>query len=389
MPGRAEPALEGVALVERRLYGVQLTALGEALDRGDVGPLACTASTLQDFTLRPSRWTVQAPQLLVSHPITVPVLPSFSRRYCTSSIRGSTSSVTCRPVDGEFDPGHACAPRGRGKPLGVTGLTLGASGWRKVGRWTVVEERASASVSKPLQSSANTQNSLPSGSARTVQRGSLVEQGGAPWRASSVDVAVHVPVEAVLDRLGLRDRVEEHRLERHPGHAPRSTRSRVPRCAPRPRRRRPTSGRSARGRPRRPSARRPCTPGPRRARTRTARVPRGPAAPSRRPRGCRSPGPGWRPSASSVSTESVCRSRWTRCLTVFGSGTGHSAMPMPSTSPTRSPGSSGAGARDRGTPVAADQNSPRTAAVPTDVQAQLLEPRHAAPPVRSGHRVPR
>ena len=43
-------------------------------------PLAWTARTLQLFTLRPSRCTVQAPQLLVSHPITVPVLPSFSRR---------------------------------------------------------------------------------------------------------------------------------------------------------------------------------------------------------------------------------------------------------------------------------------------------------------------
>ncbi len=60
-------------------------------------PSACTASTLQDFTLVPSRWTVQAPQLLVSQPITVPVLPSLSRRYCTSSIRGSTSSETFVP----------------------------------------------------------------------------------------------------------------------------------------------------------------------------------------------------------------------------------------------------------------------------------------------------
>ena len=57
-------------------------------------PSAWTASTLQDFTDRPLRCTVQAPQLLVSQPMTVPVLPSFSRRYCTSSIRGSTSSVT-------------------------------------------------------------------------------------------------------------------------------------------------------------------------------------------------------------------------------------------------------------------------------------------------------
>ena len=60
-------------------------------------PSAWTASTLQDFTLWPSRWTVQAPQLLVSQPTTVPVLPSCSRRYWTSSMRGSTSSEYVAP----------------------------------------------------------------------------------------------------------------------------------------------------------------------------------------------------------------------------------------------------------------------------------------------------
>ena len=40
---------------------------------------------------------MHAPQLLVSQPMTVPVLPSFSRRYCTSSMRGSTSSETWAP----------------------------------------------------------------------------------------------------------------------------------------------------------------------------------------------------------------------------------------------------------------------------------------------------
>ncbi len=60
-------------------------------------PSACTASTLHDFTQVPSRCTVHAPQLLVSQPMTVPVLPSFSRRYCTSSMRGSTSSETFAP----------------------------------------------------------------------------------------------------------------------------------------------------------------------------------------------------------------------------------------------------------------------------------------------------
>ena len=60
-------------------------------------PSAWTASTLHDFTLVPSRCTVHAPQLLVSQPMTVPVLPSRSRRYCTSSMRGSTSSETLAP----------------------------------------------------------------------------------------------------------------------------------------------------------------------------------------------------------------------------------------------------------------------------------------------------
>ena len=43
-------------------------------------PSAWTASTLQHFTLCPSSWTVQAPQLLVSQPTGVPTLPTRSRR---------------------------------------------------------------------------------------------------------------------------------------------------------------------------------------------------------------------------------------------------------------------------------------------------------------------
>ena len=72
---------------------------------------------------------MQAPQLLVSHPITVPVLPTRSRRYCTSSMRGSTSSTTLAPsrVGGS---GHelalesaACGP-GQAHTVGlVTGWT--------------------------------------------------------------------------------------------------------------------------------------------------------------------------------------------------------------------------------------------------------------------------
>ena len=58
-------------------------------------PSAWTASTVQDFTARLSRWIVQAPQTDVSHPIFVPVSPSSSRMNSVSSVRGSTPA-SCR-----------------------------------------------------------------------------------------------------------------------------------------------------------------------------------------------------------------------------------------------------------------------------------------------------
>src|SRR5690625_5225369 len=56
-------------------------------------PSAYMASTAQDLTLMPSRSTVHAPQLLVSQPTTVPVLPNCSRSRWASRVRGSTSTV--------------------------------------------------------------------------------------------------------------------------------------------------------------------------------------------------------------------------------------------------------------------------------------------------------
>src|SRR5271165_760901 len=61
-------------------------------------PSACTANMVQDFTVFPSRTTVQAPQLLVSQPTWVPVSASFSRMRCTSRSLGSTSTSRCRPL---------------------------------------------------------------------------------------------------------------------------------------------------------------------------------------------------------------------------------------------------------------------------------------------------
>ena len=79
-----------------------------------------------------------------------------------------------------------------------------------------------------------------------------------------------------------------------------------------------------------------------------------------------------------MSTESVCTSRWTRCLTVFRSGTGHSAMPMPSTSPTTSPGSPGPRPATYGTAGRGRPELPQHDPVLRGVHAQLLEPRHTA-----------
>src|SRR5437763_7568060 len=60
-------------------------------------PSACQANIVQDFRASPSTCTTQAPHCDVSHPTCVPVRRRFSRRYCTKSVRGSTSAVTALP----------------------------------------------------------------------------------------------------------------------------------------------------------------------------------------------------------------------------------------------------------------------------------------------------
>src|ERR1700738_2888553 len=61
-------------------------------------PWAWTRNTVQDFTGRPSRSTVQAPQWLVSQPLWVPVRRRVSRIRCTSRRRGSTSASWLSPL---------------------------------------------------------------------------------------------------------------------------------------------------------------------------------------------------------------------------------------------------------------------------------------------------
>src|SRR5260370_13438526 len=60
-------------------------------------PSAITASVVQDLTALPSRCTTQAPHCEVSQPTWVPVSRRFSRRNCTSNVRGSTLALTGLP----------------------------------------------------------------------------------------------------------------------------------------------------------------------------------------------------------------------------------------------------------------------------------------------------
>src|ERR1700759_4428217 len=60
-------------------------------------PSAITASVVQDLTALPSTCTTQAPHCEVSQPTWVPVSLKFSRRNCTSSVRGSTLALTGLP----------------------------------------------------------------------------------------------------------------------------------------------------------------------------------------------------------------------------------------------------------------------------------------------------
>jgi hypothetical protein len=84
--------------VEALLDRVELAVALERLDGADLVALAHRREHVHDFTGSPSISTTQAPQLEVSQPQCVPVSPSVSRRKCTSSVRGSTSRVTCSPL---------------------------------------------------------------------------------------------------------------------------------------------------------------------------------------------------------------------------------------------------------------------------------------------------
>src|SRR3974390_3375222 len=60
-------------------------------------PSICQTNTVHAFTALPLMCTTHAPHCDVSQPTWVPVSRRFSRRNCTSSVRGSTSPVTALP----------------------------------------------------------------------------------------------------------------------------------------------------------------------------------------------------------------------------------------------------------------------------------------------------
>ena len=80
LPGRAIAALEGVALDEGGLQGMELVSLGEASMVVISRPSISAASERHDFTRLPSMRTVQAPHWPRPHPFFDPVRCRCSRR---------------------------------------------------------------------------------------------------------------------------------------------------------------------------------------------------------------------------------------------------------------------------------------------------------------------
>ena len=82
---------------------------------------------VQDFTERPSRSTVQAPQCEVSQPMCGPVRPRPSRRKWTSSVRGSTWALTGLSltviVSGACSPSSLPPPRGLARAMARPTIT--------------------------------------------------------------------------------------------------------------------------------------------------------------------------------------------------------------------------------------------------------------------------
>src|SRR5882757_7572349 len=85
-----------------------------------LAPSTCQAKIVQAFIALPFTCTTHAPHCEVSQPTWVPVSRRFSRRNCTSRVRGSTSAVTALPFTVSLTAGIEHLPG-----FGLKGLFLG------------------------------------------------------------------------------------------------------------------------------------------------------------------------------------------------------------------------------------------------------------------------
>ena len=73
MPGVQKPHCRPWHSLNAACIGCSSPLRGDAFDRRDLRAVACAASSMHDFTARPSRWIVHAPHWPVSQPTCVPV----------------------------------------------------------------------------------------------------------------------------------------------------------------------------------------------------------------------------------------------------------------------------------------------------------------------------
>src|SRR5215472_11950625 len=142
-------------------------------------PSICQTKTVQALTALPSTCTTQSPHLDVSQPTCVPVSRRFSRRNCTRSVRGSTSTVTALPftVSATADMTFLLEIRPKTSFFAPTGETGGGSGQNR--------------VDVPIFSSHNDLHCLPALNGATCPLGNFPQC--LTGRSSLGDGALHSP----------------------------------------------------------------------------------------------------------------------------------------------------------------------------------------------------
>ena len=106
----------------------------QPLAGGDLGPSACAASTVQDFTDSPSSRTVHAPQDVVSQPMFVPRQPRPRARGARAAAGARLRRLDRAPVDGNRRPSPALCPALRWIAAQTRSGVAGMSIWRTP-RW--------------------------------------------------------------------------------------------------------------------------------------------------------------------------------------------------------------------------------------------------------------